>query len=261
MLGKAKEALGDVADALRKLFTDPKVTTLTASEIPAQVQAGTLLEVRTQSLLEPPVATERVADLFQAGPTVGTLAPLEARLQSEQGWEAWGAESRALDCPLFGAGRGTQLDVPPLPKGARVMPLREPFRSPGVQRQDLQVDVGRPRSLEAGRAFEVGTRTDLDAAMLRPFIFEGEKLGELPKGLWMRYSLALVKATGENVRNLEVVGLYRLPRKGVGELKPDAQGRLWVQLSPEAVKAKRAAFMLARRKDDQAYLSAFVEDP
>jgi hypothetical protein len=78
----------------------------------------------------------------------------------------------------------------------------------------------------------------------------------------MRYSLQLVRGTGENVRNLEVLGLFRLPRKGVSDLRHDAkQGRILVRLESSAVRAPRAPFILARRKDDGSLLSCFVEDP
>jgi hypothetical protein len=84
----------------------------------------------------------------------------------------------------------------------------------------------------------------------------------LPKGLWMRYSLQLVRGTGENVRNLEVVGLFRLPRKGVADLRHDpGQSRILVRLEASALKAPRAPFILARRKDDGTLVSCFVEDP
>lgn len=261
VLGRAREALSDVAQTIRRLFGEPRVTTLVAPEPRARAQAGALLAAQAHVGLERPGTLELAADLFQVEPVVHAMAPLAAELRAEQGWEAWGSEARLLDCPLFEAGRGARLEVPPLPAGARVSPLREPFRTPEARRADPGLAPGKVFALDPGRGLRVEGRSNLGAALARPFVFLGEDLGQLPKALWMRYSLALVKATGENVRNLEVVGLYRLPRRGVGDVKPDAQGRLWVRLTAEAAGAKRAAFMLARRRDDQAYISAFVEDP
>ena len=78
----------------------------------------------------------------------------------------------------------------------------------------------------------------------------------------MRYSLQLVRGTGENVRNLEVLGLFQIPSKGVVDLRHDPrQGRLLIQLESSAIKAPRAPFILARRRDDGALVSCFVEDP
>lgn len=259
VLGRAKEALGDVALALRRLFGEPRVTAVAAPPFGARALAGPLLGGVAHPGLEVPVALEAVADLFQGGPGLGSLAPLAAELREERGWAAWASEARAVTCPLFGPGRGSRLEVPPLPRGAKVWPLREPFRTPDLRREAPGVAAGRVFALAPGRGLAAVSRSDLGAALARPFLFKGEDLGKLPKALWMRYSLALVKATGENVRNLEVVGLYHLPRKGVGDLKPDAQGRLWVRLTAEAAGASRAPFMLARRRDDQSYISAFVE--
>ena len=78
----------------------------------------------------------------------------------------------------------------------------------------------------------------------------------------MRYSLQLVRGTGENVRNLEVLGLFRIPSKGVADLRHDpGQGRILVRLEASAVRASRAPFILARRKDDGSLVSCYVEDP
>ena len=89
-----------------------------------------------------------------------------------------------------------------------------------------------------------------------------EDIQHLPKGMWMRYSLQLVRGTGENVRNLEVLGLFRLPRKGVADLRHDpSQSRILVRLESSAIRSPRAPFILARRKDDGSLLSCFVEEP
>jgi hypothetical protein len=91
---------------------------------------------------------------------------------------------------------------------------------------------------------------------------KSQDIQRLPKGLWMRYSLQLVRGTGENVRNLEVLGLFRIPRKGVADLRHDpGQSRILVRLEASALRAPRAPFILARRKDDGTLLSCFVEDP
>jgi hypothetical protein len=93
-----------------------------------------------------------------------------------------------------------------------------------------------------------------------PVPFQGESIQRLPKGLWMRYSFELVRRTGENVRNLEVLGLYHIPRKGVTDLRHDQKSsRILLRLEASALKAARAPFILARRKDDGALVSCFVE--
>jgi len=71
----------------------------------------------------------------------------------------------------------------------------------------------------------------------------------------------VVRATGENIRNLDVIGLYRIPVVGTRQLNHDpATGRLLVTLGPEANGAKRALFILARRKTDASIVFCFVEE-
>ncbi len=118
-------------------------------------------------------------------------------------------DAQALQVELFSAGKAAQLAVPPLPKVTRVQAPREPLPRPGVRTLAPAVAAPKARGLEVDRGLETKSRSEVARVLTRPFVFAGEDLGKLPKNLWMRYSLALVKATGENVRNLEVVGLYR----------------------------------------------------
>lgn len=83
----------------------------------------------------------------------------------------------------------------------------------------------------------------------------------LPRAQWMRYSLQLVKATGDNIRNLELLGLYRIPSRGVVGMSHDAKtGRLLLALNREAVGASRQPFLLARRRDDRTLVSCLLEE-
>jgi hypothetical protein len=94
-----------------------------------------------------------------------------------------------------------------------------------------------------------------------PVAFPRVDVQTLSKALWMRYTLKLVKDTGQNIRNLEVVGLYRIPVKGVRQVNHQAAtGRLLVNLGPEAEGARIAPFILAKRKDDDGMVCCYVED-
>jgi hypothetical protein len=98
-------------------------------------------------------------------------------------------------------------------------------------------------------------------ALRLPIAVEGLDLREAPRALQMRYGMLAVKATGENVRNLELLGRYLVPRKGVRELRHDARtGRLMVLLGPEAIGARKDPLLIARRKDDQSLITTFVEE-
>ena len=261
VFGKASRAISDVAQSIRRLFGEPRVGKLVASGFEVRGQGAGLLRTKVVNGLPPTGAEVSEMPLFPEGAAgMGELPPLEAVLQEEHGWAVWASETQALVAPLFTAGKASQLAVPPLPQVTRVYAPREPLPRPEFRKLELAVAVPKARDLEVDRGMETKSHGALGRVLTQPFAFPGEDLEKLPKNLWMRYSLALVKATGENVRNLEVVGLYRLPRKGVSDLRPDGQGRVWVRLTPEAVTAKRAPFMLARRKDDQAFVSACVDE-
>ncbi len=261
VLGKASKALTDVAQSIRRLFGEPRVGALQAPGFATRGQGARLLTAQVVDGLPGIRAEVAVMPLFPAGAApMGSLEPLEATLQEEHGWDAWSSETGALSAPLFTAGKASQLAVPALPKVTRVHAPREPLPRPSTRALDPALALPKVRSLEVDRGLGTKSHAALGRVLTKPFAFPGEDLEKLPKNLWMRYSLALVKATGENVRNLEVVGLYRLPRKGVSDLRPDGQGRVWVRLTPEAVTAKRAPFMLARRKDDQTFVSACVDE-
>jgi len=106
-----------------------------------------------------------------------------------------------------------------------------------------------------------GSYRALERVLALPVAVAGEDLTKVSKALWMRYTLQLVRATGENIRNLDVIGLYRIPTKGTRQLNHDpATGRLLVTLGPEANGAKRALFILARRKTDGSIVFCFVEE-
>jgi hypothetical protein len=101
----------------------------------------------------------------------------------------------------------------------------------------------------------------LDLALRLPIAVEGLDLREAPRAVQLRYGMLAVKATGENVRNLELLGRYLVPRKGVRELRHDARtGRLLILLGPEAVGARKDPLLIARRKDDHSLITTFVEE-
>jgi hypothetical protein len=150
--------------------------------------------------------------------------------------------------------------VPPLPRKASTLGRTEPFARPGLRRGMEALAHPGVRRLDASLG-AVKAEPGLGRMLSLVVPLQGVDVHLLPKGLWMRYSLQLVRGTGENVRNLEVLGLFQLPRKGVANLSHDPkQRRLLVRLEPSAVRAPRAPFILARRKDDGSLLSCFVEE-
>jgi len=261
MLGRVKEAMADAAETLRRAFGGIVCVELPPEPFRVRNHASAALGAEVRPGLEPPVATCQGMSTLGEAAEVRALPPFQAQLCAEAGWARWGAEAEVVRMAPLEAGLAARVAVPPLPRkvgvrGGLEAPTRpdcrrisDPISRPGTRRMDP--GLGRPVA-----------QPGLEAMLALAVPIQGDDIQRLPKGLWMRYSLQLVRGTGENVRNLEVLGLFHLPRKGVADLRHDPrQGRLYVRLEASALKASRAPFILARRKDDGAMLSCFVEDP
>lgn len=261
MLGKVRDAVADAAETLRRVFSAPPVREAQAGGFAARAHAGAAPAVTPLPGLEPLVAAEQSMLLLMEEARLHGLDPFTAQLRSEAGWARWGAEATVLRMAPLVPGLAERVAVPPLPGRAEVRGRHDPVPRPATRRaaEPLPSPAARrvDQALPGG-----GPRQGLEAMLQLAVPVQGEDIQRLPKGLWMRYSLQMVRATGENVRNLEVLGLYHLPRKGVADLRHDARrGRILVRLESEAVKAPRVPFILARRKDDGALLSCYLEEP
>jgi hypothetical protein len=261
MLGKVRDAVADAAETLRRVFSDPPVREARAGSFAVRAHAGAAPAATLLPGLEPLAARALPMPLLAEAAHLRELGPFAVQLRVEEGWARWGAEATVIRMAPLNSGGAQRVAVPSLPartpvRGgvdpvARPAARRaaEPLPSPGARRVDPALPVG-------------GSRPGLEAMLRLAVPIQGEDIQRLPKGLWMRYSLQMVRATGENVRNLEVLGLYHLPRKGVADLRHDARrGRILVRLESEAAKAPRIPFILARRKDDGALLSCYLEEP
>lgn len=261
MLGRVREAVADAAETLRRLFSDPVVHAVPRAAFRVVPRHSAPLAAQAQAGWQPPEVLLRILPRMGEGLRVHIPPPFEARLQSEEGWSRWGAEATVVAMVPLRPGGAARAEVPPLPRRGASRSALDPIRAPAARRVWEAFREGRARRLDP--ALEVGgTRSGLQAMFERPISVQGEDLQRLPKGLWMRYSLQMVRATGENVRNLEVLGLFRLPKRGVGELRHDPRrGRILVRLGAEAAGAPRVPFILARRRSDGALLSCYLEEP
>ena len=261
MLGKVRDAMADAAETLRRVFSDPPVREAQAGAFAVRAHAGAAPVATPLPGLEPLAAAERPMPLLAEAAHLHELEPFAAQLRTEEGWARWGAEATVVRMAPLVPGGAARMAVPPLPARAEVRGRLEPLARPGLRRIAEPLPRAGARRLDPTLSGGE-TRPGLEVALRLPVPVQGEDIQRLPKGLWMRYSLQMVRATGENVRNLEVLGLYHLPRKGVADLRHDARrGRILVRLESEAAKAPRVPFILARRKDDGALLSCYLEEP
>jgi hypothetical protein len=258
--------MSDLAETIRRVFQAPASHALSMTLAPACPDRVPPLAATVLQPFVPAATTVAVLELGLAGVPAAEPVHWEARVAETAGLAAWDTGTKVCVPALFQAERCARLAVPALPRRTAVRRLELPLLSARTRSGWSGLgDAGgpaRPRvqgfapALARPRAF-----AGLDRAMALPVAFRGEDLERVSKALWMRYTLQLVRATGENIRNLEVVGLYRIPVRGTRQVERDpVTGRLLVVLGPEAVAAPRAPFMLARRRSDGSIVCCFVEE-
>jgi hypothetical protein len=257
---RLREAMSDLAETIRRVFKSPASHGVAVGwERPSPGQVPPLLPVLGLPF-EPAAAVARTEDLLRGGPALPAVLTFAPGVAGEPGWATWEAGAKVCALPMFRAEKCARLQVPSLPRrvvarqvpaggmATRSMSGWEAFRAPAVRR------------VLSGFAAP-GSYRGLDQLLGMPLAVTGEDMAQVSKVLWMRYTLQLVRATGENIRNLDVIGLYRIPAKGTRQINHDpATGRLLVSLGPEAIGARRALFILARRKADASIVFCFVEE-
>jgi hypothetical protein len=261
MFGRVKDAVADAAETLRRAFAGLEVKHAVPEPFAPRSHGATPLGVAALPGLDVPVTTLQEMRLLREAVEGRALEPFRPELSAEEGWARWGSEAQVVRMTPLERGAAARMAVPPLPRKAVVRGRVEAPALPAVRRHGEPVPPPATRRLDP--ALERGAAmAGLEGMLSLAVPIQAESVHRLPKGLWMRYSLQLVRGTGENVRNLEVLGLFRIPRKGVADLRHDAaRDRILVRLEASALRAPRAPFILARRKDDGALLSCFVEDP
>lgn len=260
VLGRFRSAVSDVAETIRRAFQDPPCRSLPTSFVRPGTIPIRLLEAACIPVVYRFEPCIRHQELVFLAALQGEPMTFQVKLLHEDAWTAWAAGALVCEMPVFRVGNCSRLTVPPLPRSVPVLNLnlppfkvstrliRESIVSPAVR--VLLPRLGFPRA-----------RRSLEAVLGLPIAISGEDLQKLPKSLNMRYTFQLVKATGENIRNLDVLGVYPVPVRGVTALRHDAKtGRILVNLDAEAVGAPRGRFILARKKDDRSFVSCFVEE-
>jgi hypothetical protein len=260
VLGRFRDAMSDVAETLRRAFVNPSCE---RAEVGFQRPVlgglpplGAL--ARTGDLGILPLPTD--ARLLPMGVSQPVPVTLQAALHHENAQETWGSIARTSPVPLFRADSCGRMAIPPLPRAPR--PLRPDWGFAG--RRGLAAACGLPAA--AARALPTRfspprASSGLAVVLGMPVSIAGENIQALNKSLWMRYTVQFVKSSGENIRNVDILGLFRVPVKGVRELRHDVRNnRLLVQLDASAYGAKRQLFILARRKADGSLVSCFLEE-
>lgn len=261
MFSRLGDAVKDAAETLRRVYRDPATQAVPLAFAARPEPPFGLLGAQVRAGLEafaPEPGPQRIEpEAVLRAPTIA----LQAGTQGEAEWASWSAGAKVAVMPVFRTRQTGRLEIPPLPRRAKVgamvsgaFPVRgqrafDPLPRPGQRCLPLALSVP-------------GCRRGLDLALDLPLAVSGEDLRSAPRPTQMRCSLQIVKATGENVRNLDLLGRYLIPKQGVREVRHDAaSGRLLVLLGPEAAGSGRAPLLIARRKDDRSLLTCFTEEP
>jgi len=258
--GKFRDAVSDLTETLRRVFQDPPSHALDPGRLMVRSEGVPTLQVESPFQAFQLVAEPLQAPLDLRAGVAQEPMVFQGRIQAETGWAQWAAGANVCEMTRFSIGAHRRVEVPPLPRRPRCGRMEpEAFRTVSRgYREGLASPAVRGGSPELAQAV---VRGGLEVAMSLPIAIQGQDVQELPRVQWMRYSLQLVKATGENIRNLDVLGLYRIPSKGVASMRHDAKtGRLLLELDREAAGASRLPFLLARRKDDRTLVSCFLEE-
>jgi hypothetical protein len=260
VFGRITEAVSDLKETLARVFRDPPSHSLEAGPLLARPCGEPPLSAVSSEPDYRLRADARAACLVNSVSMVEVPVRFEGRLQSEEAWARWAAGAVVFEMPVFAQGSQRRVEVPPLPRRPSCRRIEATgFRTP-VRRLREEICPpaawGGPPSLASP-----AVRNCLDLALGLPIAVQGQDVQALPRAQWMRYSLQLVKATGENIRNLEMLGVYRIPSKGVVGMRHDARtGSLLLELNRDASGGRRVPFLLARRRDDRTLVSCILEE-
>ncbi|MBI4914097.1 MAG: hypothetical protein HY823_15315 [Acidobacteria bacterium] len=261
MLQRIGEAAKDLAETLRRVFQAPAARAVALDWMPSRGHAWRDFQAWVGPGPDPLVATLGHQASSPTATPRGDSLGFQASLRFENAWGAWSTEARVAAMPVFGARETARLELPPLPRRPRCGGLAA--EALGTRGRGFHPALPPPEGRSLAPALRPPTlRRDLDLLLGLPLAVEGEDLRTAPRAVQLRLGLQMVRATGENVRNLELLGAYRIPRKGVRQLRHDGRsGRILLWLETSAAGAERGRLILARRRDDQTLLTCFSEDP
>lgn len=260
VFGRLRDAMADAAETLRRVFVDPTCHHLDpgAFVVPARGLDAPVARVLEGSLVTAP----RVVSLPLVQVPPGGLMPLldRARLVAEEGWSRWQAGAEVVAVPPLAADGCRRTAIPALPRTLASRTMLVELPRPRVRSQEVRLAAPSTRKAAPALPRPV-VREDLKGMWARPVALRGEVPEAMGAAWTMRQVLHVVRQSGENARNLELLGCFQVPREGVLGLAHDARiGCLWVQLGPQASRSPRQRLILARRKDDRTLVTCFMEE-
>jgi len=264
LLGRIKDTVEDVAETIKRAFVRPKVHSASgffirepefksAEWLSVDTRAGELLS--TAGIVPLP--------LFVAVSACDHNMKFETRSFLENG-EVFKADAKLVSVSFVWSGVVISADIPGMnsPASKRV---EEPYAVAlppcrTISQSQFGIKHGKTYTLKAQLREPVCYRS-VERAMLIPINIRSEDLEGVSRALMMRYSLQLVKETGENIKNLEIIGLYRIPKNGLKSVKHDATtGLLKIVAGADAQNSKECYLLVARKKSNSSIVSCMVHE-
>ena len=256
-----KNAAGDIAETTVRAFVGPKVyrasqcfldePNIKSMEQPsASVSSAALLlqpEAHSAALLALPAA--RAANIkFDARAVNGMGQPFSASVASLGAALSWSCAARSADIPKIDAPSANMID-----------PCTFGFQTEANGIAEFEILASEAHRFTAFFAAP-SCIASIERAFMAPISIKSKDLSSVPKSIWMRYTMHLVKETGENVKNLQIIGLYIIPKNGVKSIAHSASdGSLQIRVGPEAADSKHCTLVVAKKKSDNAIISYIMD--
>ena len=256
-----KNAAGDIAETTVRAFVGPKVyrasqcfldePNIKSMEQPsASVSSAALLpqpEAHSAELLA--LATVRAANIkFDIRALNGAGEPFSVRTASLEAAFSWPCAATSVDIPKMDAPSAIMIDPSTFGFQTGTKGIAE-FEILAKETHKYPIFFAAPNCIAS-----------IDRALMAPISIKSKDLASVPKAIWMRCTMHLVKETGENVKNLQIVGLYSIPNNGVKSIAHGASnGSVQIQVGAEAINSELCTLVVARKKSDNAIISYTIE--
>jgi hypothetical protein len=258
-----KNAAGDLAETTVRAFAGPKVylapqcfleePIINPMEQPSvSVSSAALLsqpEAHSIALLTLTMPPASAADIkFDTLTLNGMGEPFSVSAASLKASFSWPFATRSADIPKIDALGANTIDPSTFGFQTGTKGVAE-IDIPASETRSFTAFIAAPSCIAStGRAF------------MEPIGIKSKDLASVPKSIWMRYTMRLVKETGENVKNLQIIGLYSIPKNGVKSIAHSASdGGIQILVSAEAVDSKHCTLVVARKKSDNATISYIMD--
>lgn len=264
MLGRIKDAVEDVAETIKRAFSGPKVHSASSffiREPESKTVTWLMADAKVAGLLSTPDIVP--LPLFVSASTNSHNMKFVTQSFSETG-EVFKADAVLVSISLVWSGVVVSADIPGMNSPA-MKRLEETYAViPPKPHAIPQAQIG----IKYGKTYSINTQMkepecykSLERALLVPIHVKSEDLEGISRALLMRYGLQLVKETGENIKNLEIIGLYKIPKKGLKSVKHDAaSGTLKIIAGADAQNSQNCIVLVARKKSNSAIVSCMLDD-